>query len=161
MCTVLLPSGVNPIAVNKYIIYYIVYYGRKDYVSDTIGYRTRDLSACSALPQSTAPRHFNLVFRHRSSDLTVCVPCTVRLVCCHDLIVKNNFPQIVSMVRCVFVFLRKLCARSLVANVFPEDAENWRFSSSYVVCLALICTHVKVKNGEVHPITGHEVTNGE
>jgi len=129
------PGG-YPTAVNKYIIYC----GRKDYVNDTIGDWTRDLSACTALPQSTAPRRFNLVFRHRISGLTVCVPCTVRLVCCHDLEVKNNFPQSVSMVRCVFVSLRKLCARSVVANVFQEDAENWRFSSSYVICLALICT---------------------
>ena len=62
---------------------------RKDYVNDTTGNRTRDLSACSALPQSTAPQRFNFVFRHRSSDPTVCVPCTVRLFCCHDLGVKK------------------------------------------------------------------------
>jgi len=65
------------------------------------------------------------------------------------------------MVRCVFVFLRELWLRNLVANVFQEDTENWRFSSSYLVCLALICAHVKVENGEVHPITGHDFTDGE
>ena len=94
------------------------------------------------MPQPNAPRRFNLVFRDRSSDFKVCVPCAVRLVWCRDFGVRNNFPQSASTVRCVFVFRRKLCARSLVANVFQEDSENWRFSSSYVVCLALICTFI-------------------
>jgi hypothetical protein len=65
------------------------------------------------------------------------------------------------MVRCVFVTLHELCARNLIANVFQEDEENWRFSSSYVVCLALICTHEKVKIGEVHRIMGDEGTDRE
>ena len=61
------------------------------------------------------------------------------------------------MVRCMFVILRKLCARRLIANVFQED-EVFLFIRSL---FALICTHVKVKNGEVYPITGHEGTDGE
>ena len=43
---------------------------------------------------------------------------------------KINRSQSVSMVRSEFVILGKLRARSIIANVFYEDEENWRFSMS-------------------------------
>ena len=36
---------------------------RKDYVNDTIGNRTRDLPACSVMPQPTAPPHNPILVR--------------------------------------------------------------------------------------------------
>jgi hypothetical protein len=48
--------------------------GRKDYVNDTIGNRTRELPACSTVPQPTAPpripRHMVIYLKYLKECIT-------------------------------------------------------------------------------------------
>ena len=81
------------------------------------------------MPQHIAPPRFNLVFRGQEFvPQNLCARYFWFAVIILEL--KINRSQSVSMVRSEFVILGKLRARSIIANVFYEDEENWRFSMS-------------------------------
>ena len=69
MCTVLLPPGVNPIAVNKYIISYIISYIIPYHIVYTISYHTISYLTLTRLNAFTTVTYepTNLLLRNKSS----------------------------------------------------------------------------------------------